>query len=77
MRGQMARECPQAAWHMLHRKRGIYGTYHHLSEKHLARYLNEFTARHNIRPLDTIDQMKFVVRQMQHKRLTYKDLTAS
>lgn len=25
---------------------------------------------------DTIDQMKYVVRQMQHKRLTYKDLTA-
>ena len=72
--GQAYTNSAESFWAIF--KRGIYGTYHHLSEKHLARYLNEFTARHNIRPLDTIDQMKFVVRQMQHKRLTYKDFTA-
>ena len=56
-------------------KRGIYGTFHHLSNKHLARYLNEFAARRNIGTLATIEQMKYVVRQMQGKRLRYKDLT--
>ena len=58
-------------------KRGIYGTYHHLSEKHLARYVNEFAARHNIRQQATIDQMKHIVRNTQNKRLRYKDLTAA
>jgi transposase-like protein len=30
-------------------KRGIYGTYHHLSEAHLSRYLYEFDFRYNYR----------------------------
>lgn len=72
--GQAYTNSAESFWAIF--KRGIYGTYHHLSKKHLARYLNEFTARHNIRPLDTIDQMKYVVRHMQDKRLRYKDLIA-
>ena len=74
MVGQAHTNTVESFWALF--KRGIYGTYHHLSDKHLARYLNEFTARRNIRPLDTIEQMKYVVQHMQHKRLTYEDLTA-
>ena len=32
-------------------KRGLNGTYHHVSVKHLGRYVGEFSGRHNDRPL--------------------------
>jgi hypothetical protein len=35
----------EAVWAVL--KRGIYGTFHHVSEKHLDRYVKEFTFRLN------------------------------
>ena len=57
-------------------KRGINGTYHKMSEKHLQRYVNEFYGRQNIRELDTIDQMSVIVEKMDNKRLRYKDLIA-
>ena len=57
-------------------KRGFDGTYHHVSVKHLGRYVGEFSGRHNDRPSDTIDQMEHMVRETTGKRLTYADLTA-
>ena len=51
-------------------KRGYHGTYHHMSEKHLNRYVNEFAGRHNDRPSDTLDQMATVARGMAKKRLS-------
>ena len=55
-------------------KRGYYGTYHKMSIKHLSRYVNEFSGRHNVRPLDTITQMAMVARGLVGKRLRYQDL---
>ena len=57
-------------------KRGYHGIHHHMSPKHLNRYVQEFAGRHNIRPMDTIDQMGAIVRGMAGKRLRYDDLTA-
>ena len=57
-------------------KRGYHGTFHHLSEEHLNRYVREFTGRNNIRDLDTIDQIAALVRGMVRKRLTYRGLVA-
>lgn len=47
-------------WSVL--KRGIYGTYHFTSKKHLQRYLEEFAHRFNSRrfaPNDKFDQLAF------------------
>ena len=58
-------------------KRGYHGTFHHLSEKHLDRYVREFAGRHNVRDLDTVAQMSMLVRGMVGKRLRYVDLTGT
>ena len=44
------------------------------SPKHLDRYVTEFAGRYNDRPLDTIHQMRDMVRGMVGKRLTYEEL---
>ena len=62
----------ESLWSML--KRGIDGTYHHVSTKHLGLYVGEFSGRHNVRPLDTTDQMTSMAQGSVGKRLQYKTL---
>ena len=62
----------ESFWALL--KRGYHGTHHHISVKHLGRYVNEFAGRHNTRQEKTIDQMEKITRCMSGKRLTYKKL---
>ncbi len=63
----------ESFWSLL--KRGYYGTYHRMSPKHLQRYVNEFVGRHNIRELDTVDQMQDIAKGLFDKHITYKLLT--
>ncbi len=63
----------ESFWSLL--KCSYHGTFHKMSVKHLGRYVDEFAGRHNIRGLDTIDQMRQVVRGMDGKRLRYRELT--
>ena len=64
----------ESFWAML--KRVHKGTFHKISPKHLHRYVAEFAGRHNVRPIDTIDQMKRLAADMEGKRLTYQALIA-
>ena len=59
-------------------KRSIFGTWHHVSKKHLPRYVNEATARLNEGnvKIDTIDRMEALARNIERKRIRYKDLVA-
>ena len=75
VRGDVHTNGIESLWSMF--KRGYTGTYHKMSEAHLHRYVDEFTGRHNIRPLDTAEQMGRVVDGMAGRRLTYDDLTAA
>ena len=65
----------ESFWSML--KRGYIGIYHYWSPKHVHRYVAEFTTRHNLRSLDTKDQLALVARGMEGKRLRYRDLIAA
>ena len=47
-----------------------------MSYKHLGHYAAEFAGRHNVRRLDTADQMESLVKNMAGKRLKYRELVA-
>lgn len=56
-------------------KRGINGTYHHVSEAHLPRYLAEFDFRYNNRSANGVNDGERTVRALkgaEGKRLTYQ-----
>ena len=56
-------------------KRGITGTYHHVSARHLKRYLGEFDFRHNERSALGVDDAKRPAKALAGvagKRLTYR-----
>ncbi|MCY4428893.1 MAG: IS1595 family transposase [Rhodospirillales bacterium] len=64
----------ESFWAML--KRGYQGTFHHFSEKHLQRYVNEFATRQGLRPHDTEAMMGEIAARMIGRRLTYARLTS-
>lgn len=66
----------ESVWAVL--KRGLHGVYHHASEKHLGRYVNEFAFRLNAGNCKqhTLLRLNALVDACAGKRITYKDLTA-
>ena len=74
VRGMVHTNGMESFWSML--KRAYIGTYHKLSPKHLNRYVQEFSGKHNIRDLDTLAQMTTVVAALVGRRLMYRDLIA-
>ena len=64
----------ESFWAVL--KRAHQGTFHKLSPKHLNRYVREFAGKHNLRHLDTQDQMVQVAAALVGKRLLHLDLIA-
>lgn len=56
-------------------KRGIIGTYHHVSEDHLHRYLAEFDFRYNTRAklgVGDAERLAKIAKGISGKRLTYR-----
>jgi transposase-like protein len=53
-------------------KRGIFGTFHHVSERHLSRYLREFEFRWNSRKITDGERAMNAVRGAEGKRLLYR-----
>jgi transposase-like protein len=53
-------------------KRGIIGTYHHVSKKHLHRYLDEFDFRFNARKISDGERTVKAIESVGGKRLMYK-----
>jgi len=54
-------------------KRGMYGTFHAVSRKHLHRYLAEFAYRYNTRKMNDGDRVTLAIKSAVGKRLRYKE----
>jgi len=66
----------ESVWAVL--KRGLTGVYHHASEKHLGRYVNEFTFRLNDGNVkrQTLDRLNSMIAATVGRRITYAELIA-
>ena len=58
-------------------KRGIYGTFHNVSRKHLHRYVSEFDYRWNARKVDDGERLARAIRSAVGKRLRYREPAAT
>jgi len=57
-------------------KRGIAGVYHHVSPKHLKRYVGEFDFRYNTREIEDHERVTKALKGITGKRLTYRRTAA-
>lgn len=53
-------------------KRGVIGTYHHMSEAHLGRYCAEFDLRYNTRDMNDGERAAVILKGAEGRRLTYR-----
>lgn len=54
-------------------KRGVIGTYHHVSPAHLDRYLSEFDFRYNARDVGDSERTVRALKGAEGKRLKYRE----
>lgn len=53
-------------------KRGVHGTFHHISKQHLPRYCDEFSFRWNNRKTNDGERTVNAIKGMEGKRLAYR-----
>jgi len=53
-------------------KRGVIGTYHHVSEAHIHRYTREFDMRYNTREMSDGERAALILKGAEGRRLTYR-----
>lgn len=76
VRGEVSVNGMESVWAVL--KRGVLGVYHHVSVKHLGRYVDEFTFRLNDGDVKrhTLDRLDSMLDAAVGRRLTYAGLIA-
>lgn len=57
-------------------KHGFYRTSHKMGAKHRPHFVNEFAGLHDIRELETLDQLVFITKGFIRKRLRYRAMVA-
>jgi transposase-like protein len=70
VRGDVHTNTVEGAFGLL--KRGIVGTFHHVSVGHLGRYCDEFSFRYNARKMKDGERAALMVEGAEGKRLTYR-----
>jgi transposase-like protein len=55
-------------------KRGVHGSWHHVSREHLPRYASEFEFRWNHRKESDGERMKAAIAKSEGRRLTYRQI---
>jgi transposase-like protein len=58
-------------------KRGIVGSFHHVSAEHLSRYCDEFSFRRSLRSIDDTTRAAKAIKTGEGKRLTYRPLSST
>lgn len=76
VRGNVTTNGVESVWALL--KRGIDGVFHHVSRKHLGRYVNEVTFRLNDGNVKrhTLHRINSMIEATAGRRITYKELIA-
>ena len=76
VRGNVTTNSIESVWAVL--KRGLHGVYHHASEKHLGRYVSEFTFRLNEGNVKRhhFERLNDLIAAAGRRRITYKELIA-
>jgi len=54
-------------------KRGVYGSFHSISEAHLHRYLTEFDFKYSTRQVSDVERAEMLLRGAKGKRLVYRN----
>lgn len=72
VRGDVSTNTAESFFALL--KRGVYGTFHHISKRHLHRYCNEFSFRWDNRKVSDGERAEEAVKGSEGKSLLLKDL---